>query len=154
MLITRSGHSCSTRSVATRVRSLRPLALTAELGQPIDYLFIFSEVCTISLPRSDIRTEEWGDHAADGSKRRTRSFQSPFETALLDGVAKVREEQAMKSADDGSRLVLAASVSMEGDVPYCDCYHVHTLLDVSLLVDAERAQGLLVRVFMGAEFVK
>jgi hypothetical protein len=117
------------------------------------YSFNSSEDCTICVCRPDIRTEEWGDYAADGSKRRTRSFQSPFETAFLDGVAKVREEQAVKCAADGSRLVLAASVSMEGDVPYCDCYRVHTLLDVSLLGDTERAQGLLVRVFMGAEFV-
>ena len=57
----------------------------------------------------------------------------------------------MKCAADGSRLVLAASVSMEGDVPYCDCYRVHTLLDVTLLSDAEQAKGLMVRVFMGIQ---
>lgn len=106
------------------------------------------------IPRTDIRTERWKDFDADGSKRRTRSFQSPFQTSFLDGVAKVREEQAVKCAADGSRLVLAASVSMEGDVPYCDCYRVHTLIDVSLLSDTKQTQGLLVRVFMGAEFVK
>ena len=72
----------------------------------------------------------------------------------MDGVAKVCEEQAVKCSADGSRLVLAATVSTEGDVPYCDCYRVHTLLAVSMLSDAEQARGLLVRVFMGAEFVK
>ena len=43
---------------------------------------------------------------------------------------------------------------MDGDVPYCECYRVHTLLDVTTLGDTEQAEGLLVRVFMGAEFVK
>lgn len=107
------------------------------------------------LPRRiDVRTGKWLDVASDGSQQRIRSFNSPFETTFLEGVAKVREEQTVKCAADGSRLVLAASVSMDGDVPYCDCYRVHTLIDVTLLSDAEQAKGLLVRVFMGPEFVK
>ena len=103
--------------------------------------------------RADIHTEKW-ESGVDGTQSRVRSFQSPFETALLSGKATVTEEQSVKIADDGTRMVMACAVQMDGDVPYCECYRVHTLLDVTVLGDPEQASGVLVRIFMGAEFVK
>ena len=145
---TRSGRRCSTRSAEIRVRVDASGHPPAAVNPPLPHLTIRRlHAC------ADIRTERW-EPGPDGSQRRARSFQSPFETALLNGEAKVQEDQAVKCAADGSRLVLAASVAMDGDVPYCDCYRVHTLIDVTNLSDTEQAEGLLVRVFMGAEFVK
>jgi hypothetical protein len=82
-------------------------------------------------------------------RSRTRQFSSPFETTLLSGVALVHETQYVTIAEDAKRLSIATTVAMRGDVPYCECYKVNTLMDVET---AAGDGGVFVRVRMEPVF--
>ena len=101
-----------------------------------------------------IRTEKWrrDDEGRPGARTRSRSFQSPFETALLSGSAGVEEQQTVVVTAEQRRMLFCSSVSMTGDVPYCDCYRVLTLLEITAADKV--SEGIVVRCFMGADFVR
>ena len=93
---------------------------------------------------SHIEVEKWTSthRKACGTsivcRARSRRFRSPFKTTIVSGVAEVDEEQYAKTTDDGTQMAIVTSVSMRGDVPYCECYKVNTVLHV--LLDDEDAE--------------
>jgi hypothetical protein len=132
--------------------------MTFELGVRPFWDFFYSDASEwtraqhVERGDSSVRTRTQM-HPGDTGWSRRREFTSPFNTPIASGIAHVQEEQSGKFSGDGTKLAILTSVLMSGDVPYCDYYRVHTLLQASN-VDSVGWPNIRIRIFAGATFHK